>query len=544
MEQAIDAIGLGRFHVFLLLCVSLIWAGDAMEVMILSYLGPAAACEFGFSAGQQSLLSSVVFGGMVLGAATWGLAADALGRRTTLLTSCSVVVAAGLASAAAPGYAPRLVGFGLAGAPVAFTLLMELLPARSRGTWGTLVELAWTAGTVLEACLAWWLLNGYGWRPLLLASVGPLVLLLLLAQHLPESPRYLLAQGDAAAAQAVLQRIAAMNGKKLHFAAEGQARQWRQQLLAEGRLAAALLSKPPYARTTALLLFAWAATSFAYYGLVQLVAQLHLEVTGPAAAAGDGASCTDGSLQVPSAEYLSVLLTSAAEVPAVAWAAASTNWLGRRASIATSLGLTAACLVPCMAAAGLAGSSAAPDGDAGAGWGSLAVDASAAGMFGARLFIMSAFTLLWVFTPELYPTHVRAFGLGINNACARIGGLLSPFAAINLVALGAPAAAEGVFAAACLAACAAVLVISSKHDSGQPMEEEAEEEVARARLVAWPNSWQLLHNEGLEAEAKPLPKCLATSINSSSSDGSGSGLTQARLFIDSSECSPGTARIP
>jgi hypothetical protein len=40
-------------------------------------------------------------------------------------------------------------------------------------------------------------------------------------------------------------------------------------------------------------------------------------------------------------------------------------------------------------------------------------------MFGARLFIMSAFTLLWVFTPELYPTHVRAFGLGINNACAR-----------------------------------------------------------------------------------------------------------------------------
>jgi hypothetical protein len=38
------------------------------------------------------------------------------------------------------------VGFGLAGAPVGFTLLMELLSARSRGTWGTLVELAWTAG--------------------------------------------------------------------------------------------------------------------------------------------------------------------------------------------------------------------------------------------------------------------------------------------------------------------------------------------------------------------------------------------------------------
>jgi hypothetical protein len=61
------------------------------------------------------------------------------------------------------------VGFGLAGAPVAFTLMMELLPAASRSTWGTLVELAWTAGRERKAdkagpnllhiraddCLAW-----------------------------------------------------------------------------------------------------------------------------------------------------------------------------------------------------------------------------------------------------------------------------------------------------------------------------------------------------------------------------------------------------
>lgn len=42
------------------------------------------------------------------------------------------------------------------------------------------------------------------------------------------------------------------------------------------------------------------------------------------------------------------------------------------------------------------------------------------GMFGARLFVMSAFTLMWVFTPELFPTHVRALALGINNASARL----------------------------------------------------------------------------------------------------------------------------
>lgn len=66
------------------------------------------------------------------------------------------------------------VGFGLAGAPVAFTLLLEVLPASSRSTWGTLVELAWTAGTVFEAGVAWTLLNSYGWRWLLFTSVAPL----------------------------------------------------------------------------------------------------------------------------------------------------------------------------------------------------------------------------------------------------------------------------------------------------------------------------------------------------------------------------------
>jgi hypothetical protein len=40
-------------------------------------------------------------------------------------------------------------------------------------------------------------------------------------------------------------------------------------------------------------------------------------------------------------------------------------------------------------------------------------------LFMSRLFIMSAFTLLWVFTPELYPTSIRTFGLGVSNAAGR-----------------------------------------------------------------------------------------------------------------------------
>jgi MFS family permease len=66
------------------------------------------------------------------------------------------------------------VGFGMAGAPVAFTLMMECLPAGSRRLWGVLIELAWTVGTVGEAALAWAVLNTQGWRVVLLLSTGPL----------------------------------------------------------------------------------------------------------------------------------------------------------------------------------------------------------------------------------------------------------------------------------------------------------------------------------------------------------------------------------
>jgi hypothetical protein len=67
-----------------------------------------------------------------------------------------------------------LVGGGLAGATVAHSLLMELLPAVGRGSFMVAVEPFWTVGTLVEALLAWRLLGGAGWRVLLLVSTAPL----------------------------------------------------------------------------------------------------------------------------------------------------------------------------------------------------------------------------------------------------------------------------------------------------------------------------------------------------------------------------------
>ena len=64
---------------------------------------------------------------------------------------------------------------------------------------------------MLEAGLAWAVLPTLGWRWLLALSALPLLLLLALYPLLPESPVWLVAKGRFAEAEAVLQRVAAVN---------------------------------------------------------------------------------------------------------------------------------------------------------------------------------------------------------------------------------------------------------------------------------------------------------------------------------------------
>ena len=73
----------------------------------------------------------------------------------------------------------------------------------------------WTIGTVIQAALAYALLNGKGWRILVLVSTTPYVLLLMLLPFVPESPRFLLVKGRVDAAQQVLHKVLRVCGKEL-----------------------------------------------------------------------------------------------------------------------------------------------------------------------------------------------------------------------------------------------------------------------------------------------------------------------------------------
>ncbi|CAL8334531.1 unnamed protein product [Arctogadus glacialis] len=82
VEDAVEAIGFGTFQWKLSILTGLAWMADAMEMMILSILGPQLHCEWKLPGLQVALLTSAVFIGMMISSSLWGNISDKYGRKT------------------------------------------------------------------------------------------------------------------------------------------------------------------------------------------------------------------------------------------------------------------------------------------------------------------------------------------------------------------------------------------------------------------------------------------------------------------------------
>ena len=50
-------------------------------------------------------------------------------------------------------------------------------------------------------------------------------------------------------------------------------------------------------------------------------------------------------------------------------------------------------------------------------------------LFVARGIVSGVFQAAYVYTPEVYPTHLRSLGVGVCSSMARIGAMVTPFVA-------------------------------------------------------------------------------------------------------------------
>ncbi|KAG2536462.1 hypothetical protein PVAP13_9NG174600 [Panicum virgatum] len=380
-DDALTNMGFGRSQAFVLVYAGMGWVAEAMELMLLSFLGPFVREQWNISPQNESMLSSVVFAGMLIGACAWGFVSDKYGRRTGLLFSTMFTSGMGFLSALSPNYlclvALRfLVGVGVGGSHVFISWFLEFVPAQNRGTWMVIFSLFWTLGTILEASLAWVVLPALNWRWLLALTALPCILMLPFFGLTPESPRYLCVQNRMADATAVLERMASANKSDLP---PGVLIYNRETKTDHDNLASEIL----------------------------LTSQL----------SDANRSCASGVIfglhQKDTNIYKDTFITSLAEIPGLILSAVLVDWFGRKASMWSMMFACCAFLGPLVFHQNEL--------------------LTTSLLFGARACAMGSFTVLCLYAPEVYPTYVRSTGSGIATAIGRVGGVVCPLVAVALL---------------------------------------------------------------------------------------------------------------
>jgi MFS transporter, putative metabolite:H+ symporter len=184
----------------------------------------ASVLQTKFSTVPQNLqFISLTFVGMTLGALITGFVGDKFGRRFTYQINLLIFGLASLAAAFAQDMTQLIIcrfvqGLGLgAEIVVGYSTLTEFVPPRTRGRWLSMMAFLVVAGFPATALLGYLIIPAWGWRPMfVIAAIGSLIVWYL-RKNLPESPRWLEAQGRTDEAEALMQLIEkeATGGKPL-----------------------------------------------------------------------------------------------------------------------------------------------------------------------------------------------------------------------------------------------------------------------------------------------------------------------------------------
>jgi putative MFS transporter len=354
----------------------------------------AGTVQSKFSTLPQNLqFVSLTFVGMTIGSLVTGFLGDRYGRRFTYQINLLIFGLASFAAALAQDMtqliACRFVqGLGLgAEIVVGYSTLTEFVPPRSRGRWLSFMAFLTVCGFPVTSVLSYLIIPNWGWRPMfVIAGVGSLIVWYL-RKNLPESPRWLEAQGRTDEAEALMSEI-------------------ETEVSATHPLPPAATPTPvPQVPATALLrhpliermvVGCWSLITIntLIFGFVIFLPQFFLR---------------QGLTIANSLGYTVVL--AVASLGGCALGAYLADFVGRRWSI------IGASVVTILAGWTYARFNAASDPEVVLGVGSVLLVA---------IYVQTAI-LFGVYTPELFPTEIRLRANGICNTFGRGATVVSPF---------------------------------------------------------------------------------------------------------------------
>jgi AAHS family 4-hydroxybenzoate transporter-like MFS transporter len=188
----------GGYQIFLVLLTALAIIFDGIDNQMIGISVPTMMREWGLPRSAFAMVISAGYFGMMLGGAIAGIVGDRLGRRVALLASMVIFGAMTMATSYVNGVGALavlrfLTGIGLGGAiPNAAALAAEYVPRRQRPLAVTLTIVCVPFGAMLAGLIAIPAMPVIGWRGLfLIGGIVPVVAALIYLRLLPESPRFL-----------------------------------------------------------------------------------------------------------------------------------------------------------------------------------------------------------------------------------------------------------------------------------------------------------------------------------------------------------------
>ena len=392
--ERLEKLPVGSFQYKLLAVTGLGWLFDSMDTRLIAFVLPVLAKDWSLTPAQMGWIGSIGLIGMALGAVLAGTLADRIGRKkvfsiTVLLYSLSTGMCALSWSYESLLFFRFLVGFGLGGElPVAATLMSEYAPSHLRGRFIVLLESFWALGWLVAACIAYLLIPMFGWKIAFVIGTLPALYVFLIRLHMPESVRYLLSKNRVEEAKDIILSLE----KKLSVVSqpfEGELTPVEKGQVKEETPRFTKLWNRQFRMRTLMLWLAWFGIVFSYYGIFMWLPSIVF---------------AQGFAVVKTFEY--VLIMTLAQLPGYFAAAYLVEVIGRKYTLSLFLLMSGVCSF----FFGNASSS-----ETLLAWGAA-----------MSFFNLGAWGVIYTYTPEQYPTSMRALGSGWAAGFGRIGGMLAP----------------------------------------------------------------------------------------------------------------------
>jgi putative MFS transporter len=386
---------------------------DAFDALSLAFVLPVLVGLWHLSPGQIGVLIASGYLGQVVGALVFGWLAERVGRVPSATVTVGVMSAMSVVCAFTGSFHMLflmrfLQGIGVGGeVPVAATYINELSQAHGRGRFFILYELIFPLGLLAAAQLGAFIVPRFGWEYMFLIGGLPGIVVAILIARLPESPRWLISKGRFDKAERIIERLEASTPKR---SLDTQ----RQKAEVDERVVSLLnglqskqkgswkeLFSPFYRGRTIIVWLLWATSYFVANGINNWLPSLYKTV-----------------YHLPLQESLHMAsISNVLSTCGVLACALLIDRVGRRRWAMACFIISGILL----AALGIHG--------AGSAWSVMFLGSS------AYAVMATTTVLLYLYTPEIYPTRMRAIGTGLATSWLRAASAAAP-AIVGVVLTG------------------------------------------------------------------------------------------------------------